>query len=317
MTSIERIDKLLERIQTVELSAILPQMLSLALEIGDYQGYVLLSNWNCPLCEHPQANAVQKNEVLCSLILNGLSHEKAQEIEAEATEQYIAMKTIGDDEILVHSTKEMETWLEQYGRIKNTNIPRMDQINKRKKQIEHQYELLRSILISKLANYRQQLIMEGNGVMDSISNDALNMSKVFVVHGHNGEMKEAVARLVERQGLQAVILHEKANQGATIIEKFERNSDVSCAICLFTADDFGRAKAAEKETKRARQNVVFEAGYFIGKLGREKVILIADQGVEIPSDLRGVVYTDSRNWRFSVLQELKAIGYNIDYNKLD
>ena len=79
----------------------------------------------------------------------------------------------------------------------------------------------------------------------------------------------------------------------------------------------GRTKDEMEEKKRARQNVVFEAGYFIGKLGRKNVILIADSGVEIPSDLQGVVYADSKNWRFSVLQELKAIGFKIDYNRLD
>lgn len=142
-------------------------------------------------------------------------------------------------------------------------------------------------------------------------------NKVFIVHGHNGEIKEAVARLIEKQGIQAIILHEQANQGATIIEKFERNSDVSGAVCLFTADDLGRAKKDSEDKMRARQNVVFEAGYFIGKLGRNNVILIADKGVEIPSDLQGVVYTESNNWQFSVLKELKAIGYCIDYNKID
>ena len=141
-------------------------------------------------------------------------------------------------------------------------------------------------------------------------------SKVFIVHGHNGELKESVARLVERQGVDAIILHEQANLGNTIIEKFEQNSDVGAAVCLFTADDLGRAKADSTDQKRARQNVVFEAGYFIGKLGRKNVVIIADSGVEIPSDMQGIVYSDSANWQFSVLKELKAIGYRIDYNKL-
>lgn len=143
-----------------------------------------------------------------------------------------------------------------------------------------------------------------------------NYGKVFVVHGHNGEMKEAVARLIERQNISAIILHEQANMGDTIIEKFERNSNVGAAVCLFTADDLGRAKSTDVDRKRARQNVVFEAGYFIGKLGRSNVLIIADPGIEIPSDMQGIVYTDSANWQFSVLKELKAIGYNIDYNKL-
>lgn len=66
---------------------------------------------------------------------------------------------------------------------------------------------------------------------------------------------------------------------------------------------------------RARQNVVFESGYFMGRLGREKVILIANPEIEIPSDLQGVVYTNDKSWQIDVLKELKEIGYAIDFNK--
>lgn len=142
------------------------------------------------------------------------------------------------------------------------------------------------------------------------------MDKVFVVHGHDGELKHAVARLIEKQGLDAIILSEQANKGKTIIEKFEENSDVSGAICLFTADDLGRAKAVPNEHPRARQNVVFEAGYFMGKLGRNRVVIIAESGVELPSDMQGIVYTDKNNWEIDVLREMKEMGYTIDFNRL-
>lgn len=141
--------------------------------------------------------------------------------------------------------------------------------------------------------------------------------KVFIVHGHNGELKEATARLIEHQGIKSIILHEQVNRGATIIEKIESNSDVQSAICLFTADDLGKGKAEQKENLRARQNVIFETGYFIGKLGRENTIIISDRNIEIPSDLQGIVYADTSDWKLTVLKELKAIGYNIDYNKID
>ncbi len=144
-----------------------------------------------------------------------------------------------------------------------------------------------------------------------------DFSKVFIVHGHDGEVKEALARLVERQGIKPVILSEQANKGQTIIEKFEDNSDVSCAICLFTADDEGKAEKEKEYNKRARQNVVFEAGYFMGKLGRENVVIIADDSIEIPSDINGIVYANRNNWKFDVLKELRAIGFVIDYNKID
>lgn len=141
-------------------------------------------------------------------------------------------------------------------------------------------------------------------------------NKVFVVHGHDEALKEKVARLLEKQGLEAIILSERANKGKTIIEKFEENSDVGAAICLFTGDDIGKEKSEAVEKQRARQNVVYEAGYFMGKLGRKRVIMLVDEGIELPSDLQGVVYTDSESWKTEVLQELQSIGYAIDFNKL-
>lgn len=140
--------------------------------------------------------------------------------------------------------------------------------------------------------------------------------RIFIVHGHDGELKEAVARIIEKQGIEAIILSEQANQGRTIIEKFENYSDVGGAICLFTADDVGKAKSADDTQSRARQNVVFETGYFIGKLGRDHIVILVDRGVEMPSDLSGVVHTDSTNWQFDLLKELNAMGYVVDANKL-
>lgn len=144
----------------------------------------------------------------------------------------------------------------------------------------------------------------------------LNRSKIFIVHGHDGELKHSVARIVEKQGLTAVILSEQPNCGATVIEKIEKNCDVGAAICLFTADDKCVNDKDESCTMRARQNVVFEAGYFIGKLGRTNVIILADKGIEMPSDLGGVVYTDTANWEFSLCAELKKMGFAIDLNRL-
>ncbi len=140
--------------------------------------------------------------------------------------------------------------------------------------------------------------------------------KVFVVHGHDGELKLEVARLLEKQNIQAVILSEQANQGKTIIEKIENYSDVGAAIILFTCDDLGRAKEAKDDKSRARQNVIFEAGYFMGLLGRDRTIIIHEEGIEIPSDLNGLVYTDKGNWEINICKELKAIGFSVDMNKL-
>ena len=143
-----------------------------------------------------------------------------------------------------------------------------------------------------------------------------NNNRVFVVHGHDGELCQSIARTLERQGIEPIILAEQANLGSTIIEKFEKYSDVSAAICLFTDDDLGKANKEDSLRHRARQNVVFEAGYFIGKLGRENVVLLANSSIEMPSDLSGVVYTNNSTWEMQVLKELREMGFLVDLNKV-
>ena len=142
-------------------------------------------------------------------------------------------------------------------------------------------------------------------------------TKVFIVHGHDELLKVQVARLVEQQGIDTIILSEKENEGKTIIEKIERHSDVGAAILLFTPDDSGKANTKPDYKPRARQNVVFEAGFFMGKLGRDKTIMVVtDRDLELPSDLHGVVYTSDLNRQFSLIREMKAMGFDVDMNKV-
>lgn len=170
--------------------------------------------------------------------------------------------------------------------------------------------------VTQIVAFLKSYISRFDVTEDNKNSSITDLTKVFIVHGHNGELKEAVARIVEKQGLEAIILSEQTNPGKTIIEKFEANSNVGAAICLFTADDKGRSASNPSDNDRARQNVVFETGYFIGKLGRENIIIIAGSSVEMPSDLSGVVYTNQSDWKTEVLKGLKAIGYDIDLNKL-
>jgi predicted nucleotide-binding protein len=149
--------------------------------------------------------------------------------------------------------------------------------------------------------------------------DTANNNNVFIVHGHNNEIKVNVARTLEKLGLNPIILHEQANAGKTIIEKFEKHSDVGFAIILLTDDDFGKAKNEDNLNARARQNVIIEMGYFIGRLGRERVCPLYTKGVELPSDLYGLLYTEidsSEHWKIKMAKELKAAGYEIDVNKI-
>ncbi|MEK6901390.1 MAG: nucleotide-binding protein [Nanoarchaeota archaeon] len=142
---------------------------------------------------------------------------------------------------------------------------------------------------------------------------------IFVIHGHDEGLKDAVARFLSKIELNPIILHEQPNQGKTIIEKFEAHASTSYAVALFTPDDIGgSAKSPENLQLRARQNVVFEFGFFIGKLGRNNVTAIYQEGVEMPSDYSGVVYVPLDpvgNWKFLLVKELKSAGFNIDANK--
>lgn len=144
-------------------------------------------------------------------------------------------------------------------------------------------------------------------------------NKVFIVHGHNNEVKVNVARTIEKLGLEAIILHEQANSGKTIIEKFEEYADVAFAIVLLTDDDLGKSKKDDNLNSRARQNVILELGYFIGKLSRNKVCPLYVPGVELPSDLLGLLYIEldaEESWKFKLAKELKASGLDIDVNKI-
>ena len=136
-------------------------------------------------------------------------------------------------------------------------------------------------------------------------------------------MKQAVARILEKIGLEPIILHEKPNTGRTIIEKFTDYSNVGFAVVLLTPDDKGYAISAgiESAKHRARQNVIMELGYFLGKLGRESVMVIhtEEENFEIPSDYSGVLFVpfDSKGrWQFDLIKELRACGYDVDANKL-
>ena len=150
--------------------------------------------------------------------------------------------------------------------------------------------------------------------------DAVKNKKVFIVHGHDDLLKESVARLVEKIGLEAVILHEQANEGLTIIQKLEKQADVGYAIILYTPCDEGRKKGSENSKPRARQNVVFEHGLFMGKLGSERVCALRKSEVEMPSDAQGILYIEvkegSNDWMYQVTKELKKAGYDGDLNKI-
>lgn len=147
-------------------------------------------------------------------------------------------------------------------------------------------------------------------------------NKIYIVHGHDEEMKQTVARTLEKLGLEPVILHEQTNRGRTIIEKFEDHSeDISFAIILLSPDDKGceANNFLESAKLRARQNVILELGYFIGKLGRNRVLVLFKDEIDFehPSDFVGVLYTPfTDGWGLKMVRELRSCGYDIDANNL-
>jgi hypothetical protein len=153
-------------------------------------------------------------------------------------------------------------------------------------------------------------------------NEMLNETennKVFIVHGHDN-IRDQIARILTKLGLDPIILQEQTNGGRTIIENFEEHSSsVGFAIVLLTGDDLGRGKNETDLKKRARQNVILELGYFMGRLSRKKVMTLISDDVEIPSDIDGLLYCkidDAGAWKLQLARELKGAGFLIDLNKL-
>jgi predicted nucleotide-binding protein len=145
--------------------------------------------------------------------------------------------------------------------------------------------------------------------------------RVFVVHGHDRGSLSEVARLLQKLELEPIILHEQPNEGRTIIEKFEDYSDVSFAVVLLTPDDIGAPRGTQYEElkPRARQNVIFELGYFSAKLTRKHVCALYTAGVEKPSDYDGVLYIaidDHGAWKYRLAKEMLNAQLPIDLHKI-
>lgn len=157
---------------------------------------------------------------------------------------------------------------------------------------------------------------------DNEDASAINIesNKIFIVHGHDELALAKVASFIRAIGLEPIILHEQSNAGHTIIEKLERHTTTKFAIVIYTGCDRGSSnESPDIVSDRARQNVVFEHGYLVSKIGRGNVCALVKGGVEIPSDLSGLVYVtldDHGAWRLEVARELRASGLAVDMNRV-
>ncbi len=189
---------------------------------------------------------------------------------------------------------------------------------------QHSYRLghIQGIISKLEANASQTHETTNAGILRSTVNaPILNSRKVFIVHGHDNEAKERVARFLEKLGLEPIILHEKASSGRTIIEKFETYSgDIAFAVVLLTPDDVGGAALSRENQKpRARQNVILELGYFLGRLGRVRIFALYKGKLELPSDYQGVLYIDMDDagaWKAKLAQEFVEAKLQIDFDGL-
>lgn len=146
-----------------------------------------------------------------------------------------------------------------------------------------------------------------------ISKPPVSKSKIFIVHGHDSELKRDVELFLLKLKLDPIILSDQDDEGQTIIEKFERHADVGYAVILLTPDDIAYSISDQykddknrKKENRARQNVIFEFGYFVGKLGRKNVCCIYKKGVNLPSDVNGLIYKEVVKNISEISEKLKS-----------
>jgi predicted nucleotide-binding protein len=150
-----------------------------------------------------------------------------------------------------------------------------------------------------------------------------SITSVFVVHGHDRELREQVARFIERVGagnLEPVILAEQPARGQTLIENFESHASVAgYAIILLTPDDQAGQGSNDDRNPRARQNVILELGYFVGVLGRKRIAVLRRGDVEVPSDVAGVIFIevdDEGAWKHKLAREMREAGLPIDFSRI-
>ncbi len=188
------------------------------------------------------------------------------------------------------------------------------------------FDFAKSNLIEALKILKSTLADDVFGEIRQEASSAKSASlsnKIFVVHGHDQSLKTDVERFLHEVGLTPVVLHREADEGATIIEKFEKHSDVGFAFILltpdeisYTADQINTADSEREIEYRARPNVIFEFGYFVAKLGRNRVCCLHKGDVVVPSDLSGLIYKkvgESLDTQaYAIIKELKSAGYKIN-----
>ncbi|MBF1381639.1 nucleotide-binding protein [Porphyromonas sp.] len=180
-------------------------------------------------------------------------------------------------------------------------------------------DITRSILME-CQSLLQEATPKSNALTPDKPSKIMDTSQVFIVHGHDNLARLEVANFIKSLGLKDIVLNEQASSGKTIIEKIEEYSDVGFAIVLYTPCDVGASQRQKDQLRsRARQNVVFEHGYLMAKIGRKNVCPLVKGDIETPNDISGVVYIkmdEGDGWKLAVAKEMKKSGYDVDLNKI-
>lgn len=183
--------------------------------------------------------------------------------------------------------------------------------------LQSQFDLLARRIFKTVANVLSPKPLYEFSKMEAVPSISRN---VFIVHGREDKPKLELGRMLEKLGFNVIILSEQPDKGRTLIEKLEEETiDIGYVFAILTPDDVGElAEYIAKEGKlkyRARQNVILELGYFVGKIGRNRVCCLYKGDVELPSDIHGVLFKkfneSVEECYKGILEELKAAGYDI------
>ena len=129
------------------------------------------------------------------------------------------------------------------------------------------------------------------GVIETAGATSFGSKNVFIIHRHSESARTQLCALLSSLGLTPIVLAEQTERGMTVIEKFEYHAPLcSFAFALITPDDKIGGLTNTDSRWRARQNVIFELGWFMAKLGRSRVVVLCQGNIEILSDLHGLIY---------------------------
>jgi len=144
---------------------------------------------------------------------------------------------------------------------------------------------------------------------------AVERRRVHIIHGKDEAMKDAVTETLEQIGLEPVVLHEQPNQGRNLLGEFSEYSDVTFVVVLLSPDD------TEAQIPKASQNVILELGFFLGKLGKGKVLSIYKENkhFDLPPDIVGASYTkfdEEGIWKYKLAKALQDNGFLVELKKI-